>query len=143
MDIESKRHYTNETPLLSMARKFQIVPPTVLRALLYCGVDVSAVDYKGRGLLHLALMRNRRRQLSFEWLKRKIVLLLRAGCSIYAVDDFGRTPTDLARETCVSIIWKRALGEVGMLDEETKRLILDMVCRAIHHALREASEFCI
>ena len=131
LSIESRNDLYGETPLLSIAEADTWFSVAWLCILLEYGADITAVDYKGRGPLHLTLKRCRSGTetllpLSF-MMKEKLILLLRAGCSIHSVDDYGRTPNDQARETSVKYIWMSALEETGMLDEDIKRTLYEKV----------------
>ena len=114
-----------ETPLLEMAKSNFEDTPNWTWALLQCGADILAVDFKERGPLHLSLRYSRGSccrqysQYSISWvgLQAKLVHLLRAGCPIHAVDDRGRSPTDYARSLNLKNVWVSALREVKMLDD--------------------------
>lgn len=114
------------TPLLTAARSNLKNSLGWIWALLQLGADFSAVDYKGRGLLHLSLRYSRCpfptwlrcNYISWIGLQLKLVELLKAGCQTHAVDNRGRTPTDFARGMSLKNVWLSALKEVNMLDDE-------------------------
>ncbi len=127
-DIEYRDLLTRETPLLIIAEADDITNVDEMQVFLRLTADYSAVDYKGRGPLHLALKPSRealsrpvRRLFPIQLLdrhdlKEKLVHLLQAGCSIHAVDNYGRTPTDVARKWRRKKAWEAALQEVGKLE---------------------------
>ncbi|KAK0512874.1 hypothetical protein JMJ35_004891 [Cladonia borealis] len=119
-DIEHRDSFREETALLVAAEVDNLINLYMMPVLLRFGADYSAVDYKGRGPLHLALKPARRdhpgTRLHHRALKEKLVLLLQAGCSIHAIDHYGRTPTDVARKYRRTSSWKAALREVGKLE---------------------------
>ena len=120
-DIEWRDSVHMETALLVAAEADHMTDLRLMQELLWLDADYSAVDYKGRGALHLALKRSRfythKRQglVSFRVMKDKLVYLLQAGCSIHAVDSYGRNPTDVARIWRRMKLWETALQEVGKL----------------------------
>ena len=121
-----------ETPLLEMARSKFEDSPSWTCALLQCGADIFAVDFKERGPLHLSLRYSRgscciRYSISWVDLQAKLVHLLRAGCQIHAVDNRGRSPTDYARGLNLKNVWVSALREVGMLDDDILESLYDEV----------------
>ena len=128
MDLECRAPHSEETPLLHMARSSIRASVTSLRVFLEHGADYTATDYFKRGPLHLVLRGyDNPWKLSYDkkrWSRRshlcieKLVLLLRAGCSVNAVDDGGETPHDYARKIRADDIWMSALQEVGMSDGE-------------------------
>ena len=120
-DIEFRDSFRMETALLVVAELDNLRSLRMLPVLLRFDADYSAVDYKGRGLLHLALKparkhHNRYNRLHPRDLTDKLVCLLQAGCSIHAVDNYGRTPTDVARRWGRMEEWEAALEEVGKLE---------------------------
>lgn len=119
-DIECRDSPRMETALLVAAEVDSIISLRMMRALLWLNADYSAVDYKGRGPLHLALKPSRLwdedQRLHSRALKDKLVHLLQAGCSIHAIDHYGRTPTDVARKWRRTKTWEAALREVGKLE---------------------------
>ena len=117
-DIECKDSFRMETALLMAAEVDSIIMLRMMPALLRFDADYSAVDYKGRGPLHLALKPCRIYigRLHRQALKEKLVHLLQAGCSIHAIDHYGRTPTDVARKWRRTKAWEAALQEVGKLE---------------------------
>ena len=125
-DIERRDSFRKETALLVVAEVDHVITLDVMPVLLRFGADYSAVDYKGRGPLHLALKPSRfyTKNLHSRTLRKKLVHLLRAGCSIHAVDNYSRTPTDVARKWRRTKAWKAALQEVGKLECAT----LDCQC---------------
>ena len=119
-DIECRYSPHMETALLVAAEVDSIISLRMMPALLWLNADFRAVDYKGRGPLHLALKPSRiytdvYQRLHFRALKDKLVHLLQAGCSIHAIDLYGRTPTDVARKWRRTKTWRAALQEVGKL----------------------------
>ena len=129
------------TPLLEMARSNLEDVPNWTCALLQCGADILAVDYKERGPLHLSLRYSRGsccRQYSISWvdLQAKLVHLLRAGCQIHAVDNRGRSPTDYARGLNLKNVWISALKEVDMLDDD----IFESLCHKVSQRLVSSLE---
>ena len=103
-----------------------------LRVLLEHGADYTVRDIMGRGPLHLTLKKYRigygqsgedPPATSMRLMEAKLVCLIRAGCSIHEVDKRGATPTDLARESCLRIVWENALREVNMLDDTMLELM--------------------
>ena len=129
--IECKDRWV-ETPLLEVARSNFKDSPNWTWALLQCGADILAVDFKERGPLHLSLRYSRGcccRQYSISWvdLQAKLVHLLRAGCQIHAVDNRGRSPTDYARGLNLKNVWISALKEVAMLDDDILESLYDEV----------------
>ena len=120
-DIEYRDTFRKGTALLVTAEGDNFTSSRMLPVLLRFDADYSAVDYKGRGSLHLALKpareySNRYERLHSRDLRDKLVCLLQAGCSIHAADNCGRTPTDVARKWGRSKAWKAALQEVGKLE---------------------------
>lgn len=120
-DIEWRGSPRMDTALLVAADSDSLINLRVMQELLWLDADYSAVDYKGRGPLHLALKPTRMYtgggKGPFNWeIKDKLVHLLRAGCSIHAVDDYGRTPTDVARSWRRTRAWEAALQQVGKLE---------------------------
>ena len=112
-----------DTPLLGSARSNFEDSPSWTLALLQCCADISAVDFKERGPLHLSLRYSRAsyyRQHSISWtgLQAKLVHLLRAGSQIHAVDNRGRSPTDYARDLKLKNVWVSALREADKLEDE-------------------------
>ena len=59
LDIESRDNFRKETPLLISAEADTWSSATCLRVFLGYGADLTAVDYKGRGPLHLTLKQSR------------------------------------------------------------------------------------
>ena len=120
-DIECRDSYRDETALLVVAEVDNIESLRMMSVLLRYNADCSVVDYKGRGPLHLALKPSRfytyeDQRLNSRVLKDKLVHLLQAGCSIHAIDYYGRTPTDVARKWKRTKAWEAALQEVGKLE---------------------------
>ena len=125
MNLESRAHSSGETLLLYVAGEGYPSSVTSLRVLLELGADYTATDYTGRGPLHLALpIEFLPRNMSYveysHWSLfrvEKLVLLLRAGCSVNAIDHYGRTPGDMAREIGLENVWMSALQEVEIRDD--------------------------
>lgn len=132
-DIESRNTFRKETALLMIAEADTIVYSKIMPVFLRFDADYSAVDYKGRGPLHLALkpsrmyideyhhlgvwdLKHKLVYLRSRTLIDKLVHLLQAGCSIHAVDNYGRTPTDVAQKWRRTKAWEAALEKVGKLD---------------------------
>ena len=119
-DIECRHSFRMETALLVTAEEDNILSLKLMPVLSRFDADYSAVDYKGRGPLHLALKPSRfygkDEPLLSRTFKEKLVYLLQAGCSIHAVDNFGRTPTDVAWKWRRTKAWEAALEEVGKLE---------------------------
>ena len=120
-DIECRNSFRRETVLLVVAEVDSIISLRMMPAFLRFDPDYLEVDYKGRGPLHLALKPSRRGDVFIERvhcqaLKEKLVHLLQAGCSIHAIDHYGRTPTDVARKWRRTRLWEAALQEVGKLE---------------------------
>ena len=120
-DIECRDSYRDETALLVVAEVDTFKSLGMMPVLLRLDADYSAVDYKGRGPLHLSLKPSRfytykDPRLHSRALKEKLVLLLQAGCSIHAIDHYGRTPADVARRWRRTKAWEAALQEVGKLE---------------------------
>ena len=120
-DIECRDSSREETALLVVAEVDNRMSLEMMPVLLRFGADYSAMDYKGRGSLHLALKPSRMyntkdQRLHSRDLTDKLVRLLQAGCSIHAADSYGRTPTDVARKWGRTKAWKAALQEVGKLE---------------------------
>ena len=120
-DIEWRNSSREETALLVVAEVDNCMSLEMMPVLLRFGADYSAVDYKGRGPLHLTPKPFRRysdsaQRLTYQGLEYKLVLLLEAGCSIHAVDRYGRTPTYVARKWRRTEAWEAALQEVGKLE---------------------------
>ena len=121
-NIEYRDSFRRETALLLAAEVDDMLNATLM--LLRLGADQSAVDYKRRGPLHLALKPARENVflgrplegLDRRSLKKKLVHLLQAGCPIHTIDDYGRTPTDVARKWRRTKTWEAALREVGKLE---------------------------
>lgn len=107
-----------------------------LQVFLEYGADVTVVDHVGRGPLHLTMERSRTNfYLNYDrllYIHQTIILLLRAGCSVDAVDVYGYTPGDLARENHWEDAWIDALEETGMLTDE----IMDEVMEEVHKKVR-------
>ena len=149
-DIECRDTFRMETALLVAAEKDSIGRSTLIPVLLRFDADYSAVDYKGRGPLHLALKPSRR-DLSFDerlnpqGLKDKLVRLLQAGCSIHAVDKYGRTPTDVARKWERTKAWKAALQEVGKLECEKSecQCVRLSPCLHLHYSVLALADNCL
>lgn len=128
MDIESRDSLTGRTPLLLLAEGKEVNSLIWMKALLYHGASVAAVDHEGRGPLHLTLRQGKwqtRRRAKI--IMRMLVLLLSQGCSIQVMDNYGRTPTDLVRGTCMREIWRRALQKVGLWSAEVEHSLYDEV----------------
>ena len=119
-DIEYRDTFRKETALLVAAELDDISSLNMIPVLLRLDADYSAVDYKGRGPLHLTLKPSRTsidsQRLHSRAFKDKLVHLLQAGCSIHAVDNYGRTPTDVARKWRRTKAWEAALEAVGKLE---------------------------
>ena len=128
-DIEYRDTFREETALLVLAEVDDVITSTIMPVLLRLDADCSAVDYKGRGPLHLTLKPSRYLgcELKFQEIKDKLVHLLQAGCLIHAVDNYGRTPTYVARKWRRTKAWEAALQEVGKLECAT----LDCQCEII------------
>lgn len=126
-----------ETALLKLARSTSDCSRVWTRSLLECGANLSAVDYKGRGLLHLSLRYSRGSRHNILpgccicWIevRAKLVELLRAGCQVHAVDNRGRTPTDYARGCCLKNVWVCALREVDMLNDDLIESVFNEVSK--------------
>ena len=123
MDINCKDPEFKQTPLLSVAEADGYSSFLWMRALLHHGANVADVDHKGRGPLHLSLKQGRNcgftKEETLHTMKQKIILLLRAGCSVDTVDDAGRSPYDFFRQnTSLKELWMDALHELGMRGEE-------------------------
>ena len=77
------------------------------------------MDKEGNGALHLTLYLRKqsgRGNRAYESMMEKLLLLLRAGCSIYNTDYKGRTPEELAGQSPRKArLWMDALQEVGMV----------------------------
>lgn len=113
-----------DTALLMAARSDRSGSTIWLQVLLEHGANHLANNFQGRGLVHLTL----RQDVHFDYhsaraLKAKLVCLIRAGCCIHAVDDLGQTAIDLARSPYLRKTWKRALDEVGMLNDQSLDLL--------------------
>ena len=121
-DIECRDSYRDETALLVVAEVDTFQSLEMMPVLLRLDADYSAVDYKGRGPLHLSLKPSRLFFLSAYHLhhrqdmKEKLVHLLQAGCSVHAIDHYGRTPADVARKWGWTKAWEAALQAVGKLE---------------------------
>ena len=118
-DIEYRDSFRMETALLVAAEVDSHISSGMMPDILWLDADYSAVDYKGRGPLHLALKPSRKYYLSLlrhQSLKKKLVHLLQAGCSIHATDHYGRSPTDVARRYKRTKAWEAALQAVGKLE---------------------------
>ena len=121
-DIEYRDPNSRKTALLVAAEGDDDISLNWMQELLWLDADYSAVDYKGRGPLHLTLEPCRWEYLldvgptAIRCMKDKLVRLLQAGCSIHAVDNYGRTPTDVARYWGRTRTWEAALQEVGKLE---------------------------
>ena len=135
-DIEQVLGDYQETALLSVAHSGDVFSLLWLRALLEHGADHTAQDRYGRGPLHLTLRKQtedlwKRKDdkwtTSMRLMEAKLVCLIRAGCSIYEVDNRGLTPTDLARGSCLRIVWENALRKVNMLDDKMLELLDEKV----------------
>ena len=131
-DIEQVQDPHQETALLAAAHSGRERSLPWLRALLEHGAALTAQDRHGRGPLHLTLKKQTKDleesedgicTTSMRLMEAKLVCLIRAGCSIHEVDSRGLTPTDLARESCLRIIWEIALREVNMLDDKMLELL--------------------
>ena len=122
-DIET-RNSRGETPLLHAANHLR-GSAQWLRALIRCGADIAATDWKGRGALHLAWKvhdpksfwdtykrfgRNNIRAM----IKEKFNVLLRAGCDPNSVDSYGKTPAHYARAGGLLRTWRSALKKTGI-----------------------------
>ena len=132
--IECKERW-GETPLLEMARSNYEDSPSWIWALLQCGADILAVDFKERGPLHLSLRYSRGsccRPYPISWvdLQAKLVHLLRAGCQKDALDKRRRSPTDYARALDLKNVWVSALREVGMLNDDILESLYDEVSQS-------------
>lgn len=118
-EIECRARFRKETALLVTAEVDNMLSLTMMSVLLRFDADYSAVDYKGRGPLHLALKPSRyyhgNKSLHSRTFKEKLVYLLQAGCSIHAIDNYARTPTYVAQKWGRSKVWEAALQEVGKL----------------------------
>ena len=121
-DIECRDSFRKETAFLVVAEVDKVMSLKLMPILLRFGADYSAVDYKGRGPLHLALKPSRQYRymgggpLRSRTLKDKLVYLLQAGCSAHAVDNYGRTPTYVARKWRRTKAWEAALRKAGKLE---------------------------
>ena len=125
MDLESRASLLGKTPLLHMARTPSKTSITIMHVLLEHGADCTATDDLGMGPLHLALeayndqwVLNCLEKLWSHLHMEKLVLLLRAGCSVNAVNHRGEAPGDYARRIRADAIWMSALQEVGLSDGE-------------------------
>lgn len=89
-DVDS-RNYWSQTPLLNSAGLYWDSSSTYMSLLIKYGANVHAVDYRGRGALHLVsdLVLY---PISTTEVKAQLVLLLEAGCDPNATDHDGRTP---------------------------------------------------
>ena len=134
-DTEQVEGHYHETALLSAAHSGGKSSSLGLRALLEHGADHTVRDYFGRGPLNLTLKKERSEYeesegppaTSMRLMEAKLVCLIRAGCPIHEVDGRGATPTDLARENCMRIVWENALREVNMLDDKMLELLDEKV----------------
>ena len=141
-DIEFRDSY-DMTALLLTAEVDSVLSLRVMRELLWLNADYSAVDYEGRGPLHLTLKLSQIYIVDVEdqgldfWqaIKGKLVHLLQAGCSVHAVDSYGRTPTDVARRWRRTKTWQAALREVGKLECAKSKCQCEIAVR-IPQALR-------
>ena len=121
-DIEYRDPNSRETALLVAAEGDDNTSLKWMQELLWLDADYSAVDFRGRGPLHLTLKPSRiypgrhEGPVSFRIIRDKLVHLLQAGCSFHAVDNHGRTPTDVARRWKRTKAWEAALKEVGKLE---------------------------
>ena len=131
-DIEQVQGFYHETTLLFVAHSRDESSLLWLRALLEHGADLTAQDCYGRGPLHLTLIKqfgsvwrseDGKWTTSMRFMEVKLVCLIRAGCSIHKVDNHGLTPTDIARESCLRVVWENALREVNMLDDKMLELL--------------------
>ena len=131
-NIEEVPGHHQETALLAAAHSGRESSLPWLRALLEHGADHTAQDRYGRGPLHLTLEKQEKdlwgievgkRTTSMRFMEAKLVCLIRAGCSIHKVDNHGLTPTDIARESCLRVVWENALREVNMLDDKMLELL--------------------
>ena len=131
-DIEQVQGFYHETTLLSVAHSRDESSLLWLRALLEHGADLTAQDRYGRGPLHLTLTKefgsvwsseDGKWTTSMRFMEAKLVCLIRAGCSIHKVDNHGMTPTDIARKSCLRVVWENALREVNMLDDKMLELL--------------------
>lgn len=123
MDLESRVVGPEETMLLLFAAVHTKISVTCLRVFLEQGADLTATDFMGRGPLHNVFRKGwspfRVSERAKTFLQHeKLVLLLRAGCSVHAVDRYGKTPGDLARKRRREHVWMSALKEAGISDVE-------------------------
>ncbi len=132
-NIECRDTFRMETALLVTAELDNFESLKMMLALLWLNADLSAVDYKGRGPLHLALKPSRLygggQRLHSRALKDKLVHLLQAGCSIHAIDHYGWTPTDVARKWRRTKAWEAALQELGKLECERSECKCEIIVR--------------
>ena len=121
MDLEEADSLFDETPLLYVARIHTKPSVMWLRAILEHGANLTATNYAGKGALHLVFGQ----WIDSSWmpngdktrlLHTKLVLLLRAGCSVTAIDLDGRTPDYYAKTRGKEDVWMSALQEVGISD---------------------------
>ena len=144
-DIEYRDPNSRETALLVAAEEDGNIRLELMPVLWRLGADYSAVDYKGRGPLHLTLKPSRiwvsedQGLLFYRPIKDKLVHLLQAGCSIHAVDNYGRTPTDVARIWRRTKAWEAALQEVGKLECARSKCQCEIIVR-LPQALRLSEE---
>lgn len=137
-----------ETALLKSAKSTSNCSPNWTRGFLQCGANLSAVDHKGRGLLHLSLRYGRGSYpslfpgCSISWveIRAKLVELLKAGCQVRAVDNRGRSPTDFARVLNLKNVWLSALKEVDLLDEDILESLYNKVSQDPHPFAPEVPE---
>ena len=138
-DIEYRDRFSGDTVLFVAAEGDGNISLKLMPVLSRLGADYSAVDYKGRTPLHLALKPSRSytaRPLRRQSLEKKLVHLLQAGCLIHAVDNSGRTPTDVARKWRRTKAWEAALEVVGKLDCARSKCQCEIVVR-LPQAFRE------
>ena len=134
-DIEQVHGHYQETAFLAVAHSRNETSLAWLRVLLEHGADHTAQDVLGHGALHLTLKKltaDLEEILESKWttmrlMEAKLVCLIRAGCSIHEVDNQGLTPTDIARASCLRIVWENALREVDMLDDKMLELLDEKV----------------
>ena len=134
-DIEYSDSVHMETALLVAAELDCEMSPRVIQELLQLDADNSAVDYKGRGPLHLTLKPSRIFNVKDlcsslpRIIEDKSVHLLQAGCSVHAVDNYGRTPTDVAQKWKRTKAWEAALQEVGKLECARSKCQCEIIVR--------------
>ena len=120
-DMEAQNSYGETAFLYAAMSSRQSNSAAWLQILIDNGANVAATDNNACNALHLAvtpiniLMESGFYELfKPEVLESKLNVLLQAGCDPNSVNCYGETPSDIARGSKGSKIWKSALEKAGI-----------------------------